>query len=108
MSAYQQWKSSKRAYKLHLSALLVVGTLLLTIASSFGHSWYDASCCSNRDCHPVNAEDVIELENGSWKYLPLNIVFTKDKVKPSRDGKFHVCYGPESHYPFCIYILMGM
>jgi hypothetical protein len=69
------------------------------------HSWYEGDCCSNNDCFKVANEDVVEIEGG-WKYLPTGNEF-KDpkKIRPSRDGKFHVCImGTTS---MCIYIVQG-
>ena len=78
-----------------------------TASRALAHSWYDYECCSDRDCFPVAVDDVVESADGSWKHLPTGTVFTKEKVKPSKDGRFHVCISPTTKTPFCIYILQG-
>lgn len=73
---------------------------------SFAHSWYDADCCSEQDCYEVPDEDVVEIEDGKWKHLPTGAVFERRKVRPSKDGHFHVCIHPKLG-PQCIYIVQG-
>jgi len=58
-----------------------------------GHSWYDADCCSDKDCFP--AENVV--------YYSYDRSYTADvhgrhvrvgpevKKLPSRDGGYHAC-----------------
>lgn len=91
-------------------AILAVALLINAISSARAHSWYDAECCSNQDCKPVVTEDVVEIEDGGWKYLPTGTVFRRDQVKPSRDRHFHVCIGVAEWNrgkPYCIYVLQG-
>jgi hypothetical protein len=74
------------------------------------HSWYDASCCSDNDCRPVPADSVAETGVNEWTYLPTGNKFTGDQIKPSRDGKFHVCIGNRDYdmgKSYCIYIVQG-
>lgn len=88
----------------------VVLLLLSVNAQVEAHSWYDPSCCGGLDCHPVEIEDVIPLDNGRWKYLPTGTVFEANQIKPSRDQYFHVCIGISDHNlgrPYCLYILQG-
>lgn len=88
----------------------LLAALFLCVGSlAFGHSWYDAACCSDNDCYAVPAIDVIETDKG-WKHLPTGVEFTKDMVKPSKDRRFHVCIGNKAFdkgKPYCIYILQG-
>jgi hypothetical protein len=80
------------------------------IAFILAHSWYDAECCSDNDCRPVRAMDVEETGPGEWTYLPTGNKFTKNQIKPSRDGRFHVCIGNKAWdmgRSYCIYILQG-
>lgn len=68
--------------------------------------WYDSDCCSNRDCNPVEREDVEEIEGGAWKHLPTGFVFKGKQIRPSHDSRFHVCIW--NGQPMCIYIVQGM
>lgn len=93
-----------------LRILLLACALACVGSLAFGHSWYDVACCSDNDCHPVAADDVIETETG-WKYLPTGTEFTREMVKPSKDHRFHVCIGNKAWdrgRAYCIYILQGV
>jgi hypothetical protein len=85
--------------------------LLLALAGSAqAHSWYDPECCNTQDCRPVETEDVVEIENGVWKYLPTGQEFRGKQIRPSRDNHFHVCIGNQpwnDGRAYCIYILSG-
>lgn len=88
----------------------MIRTIALLLALSFptlahAHSWYDPYCCNDKDCHPVEDEDLEELPGGEWKHLPTGKVFSKDKVKPTQDRKQHVCIW--NGQPRCIYIRFG-
>lgn len=86
-------------------ALSVIGWIALWVVAANAHSWYDPECCSDQDCYPVAAEDVIETDTG-WKHLPTGKTFTRQQVKPSKDRNFHICVSPHGT-PYCIYILQG-
>jgi len=72
-------------------AIMVLFFCAPTIVS--GHSWYDADCCSDKDCFP--AENVV--------YYSYDRSYTADvhgrhvrvgpevKKLPSRDGSYHAC-----------------
>lgn len=58
--------------------------------------WYDPSCCSNKDCHPVENDSDIEFgtdTNGNTyaRYKPTNNIFYRHQFKPSQDERYHVC-----------------
>ena len=87
--------------------------VLLIAAFMLVHSWYDPICCSDRDCRPVPATDVLEIEGG-WKHLPSGAIFRDEpnikRIRPSHDSNFHVCLGntpSNMNFPYCIYILQG-
>lgn len=69
--------------------LAVIGLVFLIamtlIASS--HEWYDKWCCDGKDCGPV------EKEPPSTKggYLINGQIFPFDKVRASKDNRWHVC-----------------
>jgi hypothetical protein len=102
---------SKREVVCLTLMMLVIYALITFVAVSRAraHSWYDQDCCHDRDCGPVSMEDVEELANGDWRYIPENKIFSKaeGRVRPSHDGKFHVCLQPHTRFPYCIYILQG-
>src|SRR5690349_4935245 len=87
---------------------LILSTLLLIALSTslLAHSFYDPECCSDRDCRPVSADDLEEVENGCWKYRPTGVKFCGKQVRPSQDKHWHICTSPTG-VPYCAYIQMG-
>lgn len=79
-----------------LKAVTVVG--LITLA----HSWYDTWCCSNDDCHPVDDEEIHTLPD-AYEYHGMKIGYDSVNVKPSLDGKYHVCEHPKGTIR-CLYV----
>jgi hypothetical protein len=85
-----------------LGMLGLVAYLLLTAPDAAAHSWYDASCCNNRDCGPLQTFLLIEEAEGyRVKYVsPITgneiegFVRYRD-VKPSRDQNWHACETPQ-------------
>ena len=75
--------------------------ILLTPVNVLGHSWYPINCCSDKDCKPVECEDLLTTIDGGAKYDKYN--FRKDQVYPSQDSKCHVCI---NHYntPMCAFV----
>lgn len=74
------------------------------------HEWYSPQCCSGRDCHPVNCEDLHENADGSLTYGPSGITFRKDQIHPSQDARCHICTSqPETDTgtPYCAYVVQG-
>lgn len=110
-------------------ALAVLGGPFLLIAITIyfswpakSHSFYDAICCSDRDCAPIAANMVRETPAGyrvtinpgshpMWpadKPAPLSILYEyrSDKIKPTRDGAWHVCINAAGD-PLCLYVTGG-
>lgn len=85
---------------------LALSAMLLVAGAALAHSWYPIECCSQRDCHAVQPGDLVEVENGDWRYLPLDIVFPAKQVRPSLDRHQHVCYGPDLR-PLCVFVHQG-
>lgn len=68
-----------------------------------GHSWYEPSCCSGRDCFEIGSEKlpgsvsvtrtgyaVTVLVSGAQ----LSFHVAQPEARPSQDEKFHVCLVP--------------
>lgn len=95
-----------------VSGFFLVALLFLFSSVGVGaHSWYEEACCSGKDCHPVEDYDVAHNNDGSYTYKPLGLVFSRERVRASRDGKYHVCVhewggedGQVQYRPICIYI----
>lgn len=83
-----------------LFVLLMIGLLLGILAFSkpaHAHSWYDNSCCNERDCYPISADEVEALPNGDWRVKATGDLFSGphgkslSHVRFSPDGQFHRC-----------------
>lgn len=67
------------------------------------HSWYPASCCSDKDCMPIPCDKLLEQNDGSILYE--GIRFAANQIHPSLDAMCHVCFDPTSLTPYCVFIL---
>lgn len=88
------------------TALLAI---LLTSTSAMAHSFYEPSCCSNRDCAPIPAGDVKATPDG-WQIVLTGevIKYGSYRVKDSPDGAFHRCamsanFTAQGH-TLCLYV----
>lgn len=84
--------------------LALLGWLLLSPVQA--HEWYEPACCGGHDCHPVEADEVKQFDDGSYGWSTFK--FSTGMVRPSRDGKYHVCVGTDEGgfpiFPRCIYV----
>jgi len=95
--------------------LIITTVLVLTLISSCvarAHEWYPFECCSGRDCSEISANAVREVSGGflvsilpgdhpMWgveKTETLRISVPYRKLKPSPDGKWHICIGPSGNF----------
>jgi hypothetical protein len=78
-----------------LTACVLI-TALSFMDPADAHSWYDADCCGDTDCHRVPCDEISEEPDGfHWQYGPRRVdelVFARSKLRPSRDGYCHVCH----------------
>ncbi|MCW6508655.1 hypothetical protein [Lichenifustis flavocetrariae] len=84
--------------------------LLLSATPVGAHSWYDARCCSGRDCHPVPCDQLRSGTGGMLTFRPTGVQFSKENVLPSQDTQCHICTSrPESDtgYGYCAYVVQG-
>lgn len=88
---------------LSLAAILLLAAALFT-GPAFGHSWYPNTCCGGMDCKPVPCDQLVEDNNGWWKYLPTGNLFHPSQVQPSQDQFCHVCVGMFDHRSLCAFV----
>jgi hypothetical protein len=92
---------------------LIIASVLLLIAAhmlrpAWAHSWYDTSCCSNRDCEPIPPDAVNETATGyevnyfSKQGFPVHGFMPREKARHSQDGRFHGC--ATSTRFLCLYV----
>ena len=62
--------------------------------------WYDPSCCSQRDCKPVEDKDIEfttdALGGAVARYKPTGHRFYQRQFKTSQDERYHVCIDPNN------------
>lgn len=86
------------------SSVLFALLLIFSLTSAKAHDWYDAYCCHDTDCKPVEScSEIEELPEGRVKWN--DYIFRKDQLHPSKDSKCHVCIHQGT--PLCIYIQQG-
>jgi hypothetical protein len=54
------------------------------------------SCCDPRDCKAVPANDVVELANGDFRYLPTGETIPRAETRPSPDDQYWRCFWHEN------------
>lgn len=62
--------------------------LLAMTGTAAAHRWYDTSCCSDRDCHPVQANEIQITPSG---YKIHGTIVSYGAAKQSLDRNCHVC-----------------
>jgi hypothetical protein len=58
--------------------------------------WYPKECCNDGDCRPVST--IKPAPNGLWLTTVDGftvLVGPRDRRRPSRDMRWHICMGPE-------------
>jgi hypothetical protein len=90
---------------LDAQALLLMSWIALFQWSqpAVAHSFYDAACCSDRDCAPVHFSTIRERPEGFY-VLPQGDFIERGKEKYSPDGDWHVCRSETSGKLLCIYV----
>jgi hypothetical protein len=96
-------------FDIWLAVVLTAFAFFLLVNYAFAHSWYERSCCSDKDCGPVKYEEITEHPDGSISWRHCNWPAGDSRIKKSRDGLFHVCVAPlgpamnSTGYCYCIY-----
>lgn len=85
---------------------LILGAAVIVVwwlfGSAWGHSWYSAACCSDRDCKPLPA-GAVELTPGGWLIKETGETWPQEKTKPSMDLQFHRC-STATNKTRCLYV----
>lgn len=91
-------------------------------AQSNPKHFYDYDCCHLNDCAPIAANAVSETPKGyavsirpgthpMWKMTRADVLrvvypYRSPKVRPSKDGEWHVCINGAGD-PLCLYVIGG-
>lgn len=71
-------------------ACLWIGLIAISSEAS-SHSWYEVSCCSDRDCKPVADGVVVERADGVHVEGHGVLSRTDSRLRWSRDDSDHIC-----------------
>jgi hypothetical protein len=78
-------------FGLMLLAVALLGYGVLYATQARGHSWYETSCCSGKDCAPVEDGVVTEGPNGVH-VQGFGLMSPSDpRIRWSRDDRDHLC-----------------
>lgn len=75
-----------------LVASLIVLTMLTISGRVMAHSFYDATCCNDRDCAPLAPEQVQVTPQGYVLPNGQTVPFGQERVSPDKD--YHWCRYP--------------
>jgi hypothetical protein len=85
--------------------VVVAGILVLAFVAWTtplrAHSWYEAACCSQRDCAPVEDGVVAEKSDGVHVQGHGILSRTDSRLRMSRDDRDHICQ--ETGKLLCVY-----
>lgn len=100
-----------------LCLAFVVAIWFLLAPPARAHEWYDAVCCSDRDCAAVVPSSVTATAEGWLVYLEAGqhpmlgtkpvrevVPYASGKVRQSGDMDFHVCLSPGAVTLRCLYV----
>lgn len=84
-------------------AAFALALLLSTPASA--HEWYEFECCHDDHCRPAKPGEWVETPQG-WQSKGLLVPWSDERLRPSRDGQVHPCYGYDGEL-LCLYVPEG-
>lgn len=102
-----------RSYKVMLAFFaFIVGVIFLwLVAPANAMGWYDAQCCSNRDCEKIH-DTAVTMEAGGYhvRYhaklgFDVDVVVPFNAARPSRDEYYHGCANTLNF--LCLYVPMN-
>ena len=86
---------------------LISASIFFISGEAQSHSFYDPSCCSGRDCHPIAMTAVVVGHDGYHVNSTGEIISFRDsRIRPSPDGGYHRCSygGRNSSRTICLYV----
>ena len=98
-----------------LYLVLAAAVFVLWPGAAWPHSWYDASCCSGVDCHPIPVQGVrvtpggweVTIEAGAHPFVKEKrtefLPWDDPRIRRSLDGDFHACVTPVMGRFLCFY-----
>lgn len=91
--------------------MIAVGIMILIVQPARAHEWYPWECCSGYDCGPIPLAETPKEEKGGFTLTDGRHVPYKD-LKPSPDGRWHLCEQKHEKEPrnrkiLCVYAPIG-
>jgi hypothetical protein len=84
-------------------AAFIAVCALLVVGVARAHDWYDAACCSNKDCAPIPDSDVADLgEGGFYIHSRKEHIAFKD-TRQGKDDQYHLCVNQQTGARLCFY-----
>jgi hypothetical protein len=94
-----------------LARLVLVALLLAAARQAAAHSWYPWESCSDNDCAPIPLAEALVERDGGFMLIDGHHI-TYDRLRPSPDGKWHLCESKDKPNPadrriICVYAPQG-
>ncbi len=72
------------------------------IGDAWGHEWYEARCCSGKDCAPISDDEVTERDGGFYIKSRNEFIEFND-TRQGKDDQFHICVNELTNVRLCFY-----
>lgn len=102
MSRAVKWLSLAAGFLL-LGIAIVLVFINLIISDAWGHSWYDAACCSGKDCAVIPDANVSDLGEGGFYIHSLKKHIAFKDTRQGRDSNYHLCVHERTGVLLCFY-----
>jgi hypothetical protein len=79
----------------------ILACLFLALSSAaWAHSWYEPSCCSDKDCFQVEGKT---LPDGRYLFIVNGVEYVKTmaETRQGMDEGFHACQPNPAYPPIC-------
>lgn len=96
----------------NMAKVLGVGAIVIALAvAALAHNGYDhyrnpvsgVSCCDNRDCRAMPADEVEERLREVKGGVTVDGAFIPDaQLQEGPDGRWHICEGKRGGFIFCV------
>ena len=84
-----------------LIGVALVVAYVLTSGDARSHDFYDAACCSERDCHPA-LEGAVRPVSTGYLITRTREIIPYPQARVSPDGEYHTCENPTGR-TICLY-----
>ncbi len=75
---------------------------LCVMRAAGAHSWYEARCCSDKDCAPL-PDDAVQVVPGGYVLKSSGEFIPEKDTRPGQDDQFHICINALTNTRLCFY-----